>query len=328
MCRYPQRRQHPGFTLIELLVVIAIIGVLIGLLLPAVQKVREAANRMKCANNLKQLGLALHNYHSTNESFPPGTQWRTQANGLPLKYTFPRTNFQLALFNYVEQNNLYGTINFNVDTGGNSSLDALWLAAANIAPTSVPIPYQQCPSDPNNQVLYELTATPLHMAPRCNYFGSETGLQLSNVVNPAGSTRSFFNANLGVRIAEITDGTSNTMAISEGLAGRTQSDPRGFAWSDQTCGAFFQTRIGPNSPLPDICPLGSWCEGNAANDPILPWVKGDGTTTDSCGARSLHTGGVNVLQADGSVRFVAQTIALNTWQALATISNGEVIGNY
>ena len=118
------------------------------------------------------------------------------------------------------------------------------------------------------------------------------------------------------------------MAMTEGLTG-PEGDARGFAWSDQPCGAQVYTELAPNSPLPDRCfPNPVWCHGAPQNDRHRPWTTGDGYTTDTCAARSVHPGGVQVLLADGSVRFVSETIDLTTWRALATIAGGEPIGEY
>jgi prepilin-type N-terminal cleavage/methylation domain-containing protein/prepilin-type processing-associated H-X9-DG protein len=173
VCRFLSRR---GFTLIELLVVIAIIAVLIALLLPAVQKVREAANRTTCLNNLKQLGLAMHNYHDANGTFPPGynaQNWSWAALSLP----------------YIEQGNVIAGVDFKQSATG----------AAYQAVTQTPLKLYRCPSDPNGAAL------------NVN-FSSNPKRAISNY--PA-SNHIFPNLDVALRILEITDGTSSTFLIGE-----------------------------------------------------------------------------------------------------------------
>ena len=131
-----------------------------------------------------------------------------------------------------------------------------------------------------------------------------------------------FDRNRVTAIAQIRDGTSNTLCIAESLTG-PEGYGRGFFWSDQACGALAFTELAPNSPLPDRCyPTVEWCLNLPEQN--LPSVWGDGSTTDTCAARSRHPGGVQVLMADGSVHFINDTIDLSTWRALATIAGGEV----
>src|SRR5256885_2229797 len=191
-----------AFTLVELLVVIAIIGVLVALLLPAVQAAREAARRTRCSNNLKQLGLALHNYEGSIRCFPPGVIW----NSTTANFTTPRINFHCMLFPYIEQNNVYGLIdlqNFAGSTGG-----AWWTTTANIPATTAPMPHLRCPTD--NQRPRYTQPTVLISYYRSNYFGVWHGFQTTDVL-PASYERmpaapkAFFGANLPIRIADITD---------------------------------------------------------------------------------------------------------------------------
>src|SRR6516162_7584669 len=137
-----QGTQHQGFTLIELLVVIAIIGILMGLLVPAVQKVRESASRLSCVNNLKQIGLALHNYHDHLNSFPPGyIDGNANRDSTPDNDVGPGWGWAAFLLPFIEQENLYNQINFNVGVG----------LGGNAGPAQVDVKIYQCPSDPNQQ---------------------------------------------------------------------------------------------------------------------------------------------------------------------------------
>src|SRR5439155_2051165 len=213
-----------------LLVVIAIIGVLVALLLPAVQSAREAARRTQCKNNLKQLGLALHNYEGTHRCFPPGVIW----NSTTTNFTTPRLNFHCLLFPYIEQNNVYGQIdlvNFAGATGG-----AWFTTTANIPATTAPMPHLRCPTD--NQRPQYTQPTVLIPYYRSNYFGVWHGFQTTDVLAASYerspyAPKAFFGANIPIRIADITDGTSNSVAIAESLGGLNSADARGFVWGDQ-----------------------------------------------------------------------------------------------
>lgn len=303
-----------GFTLVELLVVIAIIGILVALLLPAVQAAREAARRTQCKNNLKQIGLALHNYHDTQKSFPPGTVWGTGA-----RYSNPRTGgYIMHIFPYLEQSNVYDKIDFSVS-------GILWYYGNNKAMTSATVETLLCPSDGEGGThAIDPTQGPIM---KSNYLGFYSGYQQGDIFTTDPNKRAVFGGNRGASLADITDGTSNTMIVGEFLTGASSSEFRGFAFSDQANGAQLYTEFGPNSSSPDrCCNMTSWCSNRPNQN--LPAVAGNCSTTDTAGSRSRHTGGVQVLLADGSIHFISDSIDLTLWRHLATIAGGEVVANF
>ncbi len=293
-----------AFTLIELLVVIAIIAILIGLLLPAVQKVREAASRMKCSNNLKQIGLGLMNLHNVESKFPPAY------NFLPAPIEIPWLYFLLP---YVEQENLFktGTItqNFGSLPNQNSTISATLL------------PGYSCPSD--------IPSTPgtfgLGMYGKGNYAANGgIGPMNSNFYTPSTSivTLGVFTVNTQIRITDITDGTSNTALASELRKVAGPNDWRGVMYYPE--GSIYQHNRTPNTAIPD-----NFRTGFCTSTTEVPCI---GTYTTAfnrsviLSVRSTHTGGVNLVLCDGSVRFATNSISQATWQAVGTISQGEVLG--
>jgi prepilin-type N-terminal cleavage/methylation domain-containing protein/prepilin-type processing-associated H-X9-DG protein len=305
----PWRR---GFTLIELLVVIAIIGVLIGLLLPAVQKVREAANRARCANNLKQLSLGMANYHGTYEVLPAGMSPGTVNYGN--LYCCWGT-WQVAILPFIEQDAVYRHyINF----GGNDSTGPRYGASPNTTVTTHRFHVMTCPADVPNAPLGGITSH--------NYvvnFGNTGIYQTASVVS-GGTTLTFGNApfspTTGARFTDITDGTSNTLMLSEVIQGQ-RADLRGFGWWGPGTG--FSTMTGPDSSIPDQTAQN--CDSAAPNPPC---ANASSNATINQTARSRHNEGVNVAFCDGSVRFVSDNVFLAVWQALGTSQGGELLGDY
>jgi prepilin-type N-terminal cleavage/methylation domain-containing protein/prepilin-type processing-associated H-X9-DG protein len=316
------RGTRHAFTLMELLVVIAIIAVLIGLLLPAVQKVREAANRMSCANNLKQLGLALHNYEGTNQTFPPGTM-----AAIRFSYTHPYewVYFLHFLLPYVEQDAYYKTIDGPLFRIPQPEGDT-WPAEAQ----NVSIAGFLCPSD-YGLPLRRASPTPTVLF-RSNYLGIFSGYNDGdNYSQLVPSARAVFNFAKGTRLTAITDGTSNTLAVSEYLRGLVDDEDRAWFYTNRAGSQFLYTTLGPNSPAPDnlldhpwFCPSDGSRNRPTQNMPCTPGY----TDGNYASPRSRHVGGVQTLFCDGSVRFIQNAIALSTWRNLGTTAGGEVIGDY
>ncbi|MEW4489987.1 DUF1559 domain-containing protein [Thalassoglobus sp. JC818] len=303
-----QRRR--GFTLIELLVVIAIIAILISLLLPAVQQAREAARRTQCKNNLKQIGLAMHNYHDVNKGFPVaqfGCCWGTWIVGI---------------LPYIDQANLYN-IYVNDRKYGVPSDTARYGHAANLPVTTTRLVSLTCPSDSPNVPIGEITSHNYAVNFGNTAFGQHAEL---NGVEFGGAP--FINTPSGTparnqSISDLRDGTTSTILVSEVLQG-VDRDLRGFAWwADATQ---FTTYLPPNSAIPDRIYSSSYC--NNLPEQNLPCDVSSTTNPTMFGSRSRHVGGVQVTLADGSCRFISENLSLDTWRALSTAKGAEVIGEF
>jgi len=352
------RNSRRGFTLIELLVVIAIIGVLIALLLPAVQAAREAARRSQCTNNLKQIGLALHNYHGVHNSFPMGSSRAPQALNPSQMAWWGDWSAHSMLLPFLEQQPLYNAANFSVTALGH---DPAGLMNATVVNTR--LSGFLCPSDGNagrnyTNSYYASAGTTTHRHHHIDFTG-------------------VFARNVSYGLADITDGTSNTIAFSEGLiasttGGRTRAhsvvnvttlQPGDHArWLDVTT----LVPVGTAPPGPQLAGFLQSCVdalrnpsngSNIKNNKGERWAWGEAGMTmfhtivppnsnqysfaacrnDCAGcspdgaifsnAQSNHSGGVNIMMGDGSVRFAKDTIAWRTWWSLGTKAGGETVSS-
>ncbi|MGI6417749.1 MAG: DUF1559 domain-containing protein [Thermoguttaceae bacterium] len=317
-------RFRPGFTLVELLVVIAIIGILIALLLPAVQAAREAARRSQCINNLKQLALAMHNYHDTHKSFPYGHRLETSG------HTQRRDCWYQRILRFIEQGALYDQYEsyYNPNPSPPEANEYIHYVPKSIAGTVVA--GLMCPSDPSS--------------PAWGGGGSDNGFQGNYAVCAGGGiypSRTFnmdmiladpggmFGRNDDFGIRHCLDGTSNTLLVSEGIirgsTGGCWGELGGY-WGGAPHGSFaFTSAEPPNTTVPDrvySCKSTTWpkapCENGSAGGLSGRWNF----------ARSYHPGGANAALVDGSVRFVTETVDRITFQRAGCRMDGQTLGEW
>ena len=317
-----------GFTLVELLVVITIIGILIALLLPAVQAAREAARKMQCSNNLKQIGVGLHSFATEHGTLPPGTKTtRRFSEDYPKYYAYQWTYFLHLILPYMEQQAYYealGGPRFDV-TDPWTPPATTWFGVQRISIASL-----LCPSDGLGGPFVDFTysAPSLPTAPKSNYLGIFSGMNDGDAVacsNPA--ELGVFRYGKGTSFNDIKDGTSNTMAVAEYLKGIDAYDIRGSFYTNRAgCQTLF-VRLGPNSTAADnmIDYDVAFCT-TAHNQPDmnLPCTAG-GDNENFASPRSRHPGGVNALFCDGSVHFIQDNIDTTAWWYLGWIADGNTL---
>ncbi|QDT83806.1 hypothetical protein MalM14_14410 [Gimesia chilikensis] len=310
--------------MIELLVVIAIIAILIALLLPAVQQAREAARRSTCKNNLKQLGLAMHNYHDTHRTFPPGAVWygigSAPENGRDANWG---TTWVVQVLPFMDQANLYNNYNMSLNArSANASTTNSVLQAK--------IPSLICPSQPG--VDRSNLTQDFNGFSKITYaasVGAGSTMTRSDYTNP--NRRGFFSAvaQNGAKIRDVTDGSSNSIMLSEIVVSISTGDDKG-AWGWCT-GALFSGRnnngiLTPNAKVYDATPYSS---NNTSDNNFNRRNNPDRTgTLSGQAARSFHVGGVHATMGDGAVRFLSENIDQNTYLNLLSISDGNVIGEF
>jgi prepilin-type N-terminal cleavage/methylation domain-containing protein len=339
----PHGRRHRAFTLIELLVVIAIIAVLIALLLPAVQQARESARRTQCKNNLKQIGLALHNYHDTYISFPAAMYFSNFPSGGLAGYqqsngaTMHGPSWLVGMLPYFDQAPLYNQVNFSQSMGSTFNANVV---QANLAAL-------RCPTDSFSTAGNKFIDTG-NMGPnlwaRGNYAASGYGPQTLNGVNGPGNVN-YRAQDVGKRgvmgwngwggINAVSDGTSNTVASWEIRAGLTQGDVRG-VWASGRCGAGMImncSNSGGGYSSGDCYGIneGNHTGGDDVNgcsdspgQGMGCWNGGDGQS----GPKSLHTGGVHALMCDGTVRFISQNLDGTVMARLTAQADGGTVGEF
>ena len=328
-----RRRSRLAFTLIELLVVIAIIAVLVALLLPAVQQAREAARRAQCKNNLKQYGLALHNYHDVFDQIAPGGDGKW--------WDGTSVSWQVRVLPYLDQAPLYNQINFsllnipNTLHMNNNPGSVILPTNANLFRTAT-VPYARCPSDTSNkvdpwgQLVFQtsytgslgsqLTPSANSSCQPFNIFAQPNTAAHGNTTDPNQLSGMFTRVGCKVRIADVTDGTSNTILVGEVLPNCNDHNWVGGAWFFNGMGNAQGSTVTPINDFTTCSPA----YGRITN----PACTAQSNWNYSWGFRSMHSGGAQFLFCDGSVHFLSQNINMMTYQALGGRRDNQIIGDY
>lgn len=339
------KRSRTGFTLVELLVVIAIIGILVALLLPAVQAAREAARRMQCGNNLKQLGLALHNYHDIYKAFPPA-RVRNNYGGTPATHQTSNINWLARILPQVEQQPLYQQIDWTIYDGASHANHAQIRNKV--------IPGYRCPSDPGRGGFpwtglagnKYIGGIPNNSDAAANYFysvGHDTHLRTAAANARGIAVEGRYTVASGVSggsigMADFVDGTSNTLAVAEGIIGfpsnrvnsthGTNNTPDLVTSTDNGCVPIGTASNGLN------CRGATWFRGVEPSTMVFTTLMTPNSRLWDCGAnsdmsmfaaRSVHPGGVQATLGDGSVQFFSSSIDFNTWKFLGGTKDGETV---
>ena len=320
-----------GFTLIELLVVIAIIAVLIALLLPAVQQAREAARRSQCKNNLKQVGLALHNYHDTVTKFPPAV---IGPGGASYAVTVLNTTGFVLILPYLDQSPLYNKYNFGspsttFDINGAGSIPPGTTSDTNMPVISQRLAVYLCPSDPKGGANYTNAVNSssyyeTNTAARSNYmFNTGAYFEAAAVWSNLGSDRGVFGNDGAANMRDITDGSSNTICILETPQEKTSVNYGPF-WGvggHTSVQALINSNPWNMINAPGHLAYPQYGPGQPGYDPAYlkpyAWVAG-----------SLHEGGCHALMCDGAVRFLSENMSFVTYRNLNYIADGNVIGEF
>jgi prepilin-type N-terminal cleavage/methylation domain-containing protein len=302
-------RRRVGFTLVELLVVIAIIGILIALLLPAVQAAREAARRSQCLNNLRQIGLGMMNYESSYKSLPVGSYgccWGT---------------WQVSMLPYVELEAMYKQYTMEQKFGSDNNYR--YGGIHNRPVTTKRIPAFTCPTD------IPVVRTQHSGVTSHNYtvnYGNTTFDQLNFggvVFGGAPFSPSTLTTVKAHKLMEIKDGQTNTLMVSEVIQGHGARDLRGFSWWQG--GTAFQGYLEPNSPRPDVMIQANQCNNDVPLNPPCINTAPTAAQPSMMASRSRHSDGVQSAMCDGSARFFSDNIALGVWRALASARAGDTL---